>query len=126
MERFVRYHDFRITVLTSRLFRIEESPAGKFHEELTQLVASRDFPDVPFRAFEKSKELVLKTAGAELHFTGALKTSYFLEKKRKLYLNNKSNLGGTYSNLDGMDGGRSPLRECGKPSRPGCLLSYGG
>lgn len=117
MERFVRYHDFRITVLTSCLFRIEESPAGKFHEELTQLVASRDFPDVPFRAFEKSKKLVLKTAGAELHFTGALKTSYFLEKKRKLYLNNKSNLGGTYSNLDGMDG--AVLRYGNAESRPG-------
>jgi alpha-glucosidase (family GH31 glycosyl hydrolase) len=104
MVNSVLYRDFRLSVLTPGLFRIEKSKEKAFHGNKTQLVDFRDFDAVPFTSEEKNGELILRTEKAELHFTGSIPTSYFLSHRKKIFLNNDQNLGGTYSNLDGMDG----------------------
>lgn len=47
-DSIVQGETYRFTVLTSRLIRMEYSPTGRFVDQRTQLVTSRDFPAPDF------------------------------------------------------------------------------
>ena len=49
-ESVVQGECFRISVLTSRLLRLEYAPDGVFEDRATQTVLCRAFPRVEFRA----------------------------------------------------------------------------
>ena len=60
-DNMVQGENFRFTVLTSRLIRMEHSPKGIFEDRASQYVFYRDFPVVPFAVKRENGELVLET-----------------------------------------------------------------
>ena len=51
-EAVVRGENYRITILTPRLFRLEYSEDGVFEDRPTQCVLNREFPVPQFQVFE--------------------------------------------------------------------------
>ena len=125
-ESMIQGKNYRITVLTESLLRLEYSREGVFEDRATQTVLNRDFPVPAFKVSETAEELKL--------FTGALEMTY---NKREFAPNglfikvtggrsNETNwhygdpvkdLGGTARTLDEADGA-IPL-ESGVVSRNG-------
>ena len=62
----VQGEKYRITVLTSRLFRLEYSEDGVFEDRPTQCVLNRDFPVPAYQVFETDTSLKIVTEGVEL------------------------------------------------------------
>lgn len=61
--------NYRFTILTSRLFRVEYSEGGKFEDSATQTVINRDF-DVPnFTVTEKDGILKITTDSIQITYT---------------------------------------------------------
>lgn len=125
-ESMIQGKNYRITVLTESLLRLEYSREGVFEDRATQTVLNRDFPVPAFKVSETAEELKL--------FTNALEMTY---NKREFAANglfikvtggrsNETNwhygdpvkdLGGTARTLDEADGA-IPL-ESGVVSRNG-------
>ncbi len=59
-KAIVKGKNYRITVLTSRLFRLEYSQNGKFEDRATRLAVCRDFPvpEFEFKRTEKGIEII--------------------------------------------------------------------
>ena len=58
---------WRLTVLTDRLIRIEQDPAGRFADLPSQAVRTRSFPSVPdYTVTEKDDVLTLRTDAVTL------------------------------------------------------------
>lgn len=98
-ENLVIYEDWRITVLTERLLRIERC---ELTDEATQTVWFRDFPGAAFRSRREGRFIFLSTAALELK----LDTDH-PEKSLVRFpggtaagLDNAENLMGTCSTLD--------------------------
>ncbi|MBQ3865979.1 MAG: DUF5110 domain-containing protein [Clostridia bacterium] len=119
-EATVRGEDFRFTVLTPRLFRIEFQKDGAFEDRATKLVFRREFP-VPAFTVEDGEELVIRTEEAELRYNRKAGTpscariflKYPVRHKIACWeygmepltaFNAPSNKGGTVSTLDNKDG----------------------
>ena len=96
--------DYRVTVLSDRLFRVEKSPNKKFRDAATQAVWFRNMP---------KQEFTLE--GDEFHAiinTGACKLILYKNREQvcveldgnRLRLDNYGNLLGTYRTLDSCDG----------------------
>ncbi len=100
----ILWNDFRVTVLSERLFRIEEDEAHIFCDEATEAVWFRDMPPVPFAAEEKDGELFIKTANAELVLNNTADVGYVILNGKKIALDNGENLRGTVATLDTCDG----------------------
>lgn len=62
----IQGENFRITVLTERLLRLEYSEKGEFEDRATQIVLNRDFPVPAFKVTETEEELKVFTSGLEL------------------------------------------------------------
>lgn len=62
-------NNYRITVLTERLLRLEYNPNGVFYDNKTQLVSFRNFPKPEFEVNEDEKYLVIKTKYFTLSYT---------------------------------------------------------
>jgi alpha-glucosidase (family GH31 glycosyl hydrolase) len=60
-ETVFKGNTYRITVLSERLLRLEYSSKGQFNDNLTFLVANRDFPLPKFKVEEDEKYLVITT-----------------------------------------------------------------
>lgn len=97
--------NYRITVLTDRLFRIEEDDAKSFEDKATQSVWYRDTPVVEF-SFEINDGIInVKTKKVELFVdTVNFKNSYVVIGGKNVKISNKGNLLGTFRTLDGYDG----------------------
>ena len=65
-EAVVRGENYRITILTPRLFRLEYSADGVFEDRPTQCVLNREFPVPQFQVFETDASLKIVTEGVEL------------------------------------------------------------
>ena len=98
--------DVRITVLTDRLFRIEQEPEGHFCDQATQTVWYRRMEHVPYFVERRDGALHVITDMAALVWRGTMENSYvkFAGQENKQYLNNSENLLGTYRTLDCCDG----------------------
>ena len=54
--------NYRITVLTESLVRLEYSPDGVFEDRATQAVLNRDFPPSPFKVISSEDGIELHTS----------------------------------------------------------------
>ena len=61
--------NYRITVLTERLIRLEYHPNGIFYDNETQLVQFRNFPKPEFEAKQDNHFLVIKSKYFTLSYT---------------------------------------------------------
>ncbi len=103
-KNIVYWRDYRVTVLTDRLFRLEKSPAGKFRDEATQAVWYRNTAPQVFKLLSNEAHAVVETEACRL----------ILYKERgqvcvefgnvRRTLDNYGNLLGTYRTLDCCDG----------------------
>lgn len=104
-ENIIISGDCRITVLSERLFRIEQDSTYNFCDHATQSVWFRNMPEVSFQIEEDETQLRILTNKIVLVWKGSLEKSYvMLDGVNKIPLNNQCNLLGTYRTLDGCDG----------------------
>ena len=103
-ENIIFFKDFRVTVLEERLFRIEKDAGRIFCDEATEAVWFRDMPPVSFETEETEDSLFVKTAKAVLVLCEDMEKSHVILDGKKIALDNKENLRGTYSTLDCCDG----------------------
>ncbi|MBR1862440.1 MAG: DUF5110 domain-containing protein [Lachnospiraceae bacterium] len=106
--------NFRITVLTERLIRLEYNAAGSFIDEQTQMVTCRDFPKQFFNVKSSDGQLSVETGSLILSYNGEPFSSTGLSIKLKengnewhysiVYANSDGNLLGTARTLDMTDG----------------------
>ena len=102
----VRFADYRITVLSDRLFRIEKDAEGIYNDEATQSVWFRDMEAQKFDVVENGECVRIKTARVTIVVYADFEKSYAIIGKKKVKLNNDGNLLGTYRTLDVCDGNR--------------------
>ncbi|MCA0294509.1 MAG: glycoside hydrolase family 31 protein [Actinobacteria bacterium] len=111
---------YRITVLTSRMLRLEYSPTGQFEDRATQMAINRDLGPVDFQVVRDAAGLHLFTAhlvldydeqpfsasGLTIRMTGGL--NYHSQWRYGVGFQptvwQVGNLGGTARTLDGIDG----------------------
>lgn len=133
-SQVVQGENYRFTVLTPCLLRLEYEKDGKFEEKATQRVLNRDFGEVPFQVEKRGGELHILTERLHLTYTGqefaphslnirllgnmtAFLNVWYYGKEVPHYGDDVVNLKGTTRTLDGRDG------EC--PLEDG-LMSKGG
>lgn len=105
-DSVVIHKNWRFTVLTDRLIRIEHDPQSIFEDRASQSVFHRNFPKVAFTLSE-GEELVLETASLYLHCGDSVEDLYISLKQWPVvwhYGDTIETLGGTISTLDRVDG----------------------
>lgn len=106
---------YRITVLTSSLFRLEYSPDGVFEDRATQTVLNRDFPVPDFKVSWKGSILKLSTENLLLEYDTSrpfTKNSLIIKVQGNLsayhsiwrFGEEPDDLRGTMRSLDNVDG----------------------
>ena len=103
-ENIVRWGEYRVTVLGSRLFRMEWSEKGIFRDSATQAVWYRDMPKQIFSVIEEEKTAVIDTGACKLILhkdRGQVRVEL---EGTLVRLDNFGNLLGTYRTLDCCDG----------------------
>lgn len=126
-ENVVAGKNYRITMLTEALIRLEYSGEGRFEDRATQTVLNRDFPEVSYTVKETEEQLEIFTKRLHLIYNKKEFASFGLSVQ---VLGNLSNyrsiwhfgeeaddLGGTARTLDNVNGA-CPL-EHGLMSRSG-------
>ncbi|MCG8452974.1 MAG: glycoside hydrolase [Spirochaetales bacterium] len=106
--------NFRFTILTSQLIRMEFSPQGLFEDRPTRLVQQRDFPSVSYRVDQREDGLVIDTPHLTLRYSGgefrenslevALKADCHVHGSRWRFGQPLKTLKGTTRTLDEADG----------------------
>lgn len=69
LDNIVSGKNYRISVLTERLIRLEYNANGIFNDNETQLVQFRNFPKVNFKVNQDNRFLVIKTKYFTLSYT---------------------------------------------------------
>ena len=103
-ENIVFWKDYRVTVLSDRLFRIEKNENKIFRDKATQIVWYRDMPKQEFTSELTDKLLSIKTNKVELVLLENIDYSYIVINGEKIKISNKNNLMGTYRTLDRFTG----------------------
>ena len=103
-ENEVFWNDYRITVLTDRLFRIEKNENKKFRDSATRSVWFRDVPVQKFEVTRSEEKLTIKTVRAELFVRKELKDCSVAICGEEKLISNDYNLRGTYRTLDVCEG----------------------
>ena len=103
-KNIVFFDDYRITVLDTGLFRIEQAEGRRFNDRATQHIWFRNMPPQSFEVTEGNNEISIKTARATLTVNKDMKKSRILLDGVTLQLENNENLLGTYRTLDCFDG----------------------
>ena len=97
--------NFRITVLTDRLFRVETSVTGKFIDDATQSVWFRNLETPKFKAENTENTVKITTDAVTLVFDKKSEKSKIVTKSGAVIpATNKGNLKGTMRTLDGNFG----------------------
>lgn len=104
LENLVFWKNYRVTVLQSRLFRLERSESLRFRDQATQSVWYRDMPPQTFTAKEGKDELTVDTGVCRLILREERENCRIVLDGKSLPVCNDGNLGGTYRTLDGCDG----------------------
>lgn len=110
-EQIIIKGDTRISVLTSRLIRIEKQPEGKFCDYPTQSVFNRNLDSVSFVVTDNNANFAVKTDDVSFIFNNRCELIQVVMKNglRASAKNfKKSNLKGTTRTLD-MTSGKTPL-----------------
>ena len=104
-KNIVLYGDYRITVLSDRLFRIEKDSEKVFCDEATQSVWYRNAKPQEFEVKKFSGKVEITTSKVKLVVNSDYEKSYCVVDGKKKKLSNKGNLLGTYRTLDFCRGG---------------------
>lgn len=98
-SNIITFNDYRVTVLTDRLFRVEHN---EFTDEATQAIWYRDFPAVDYSWKANGKMLVVQTATLTLRIntTDFAESMVIFADGISAKLDNSENLLGTCSTLD--------------------------
>ena len=67
-NNIIKGENYRITVLTASLFRLEYSKSGSFVDEPTQTVLNRNFPPVSYKLKEETDFIEIETCNAKLYY----------------------------------------------------------
>lgn len=104
-ENIIRWKNYRITLLTPMLLRLEEDASQRFCDQATQIVWFRDMGEVPHQVSITDEACTITTPAVTLFLHQRLEDScVLLADGRRAGLNNQGNLLGTYRTLDGCDG----------------------
>ncbi len=103
-ENIVLWNDYRITLLSDRLFRIEKDTTHTFCDDATLSVWYRDAKRVRARITKGNCTIEIKTAKVTLNLANEFEKSYIKIGRRKIFINNDENLMGTYRTLDQYNG----------------------
>ncbi len=103
-ENIVRFRDYRITVITDRLFRIEQDSAAHFCDEATLSVWFRDLGKMDFTTRTHADSIDVSVGDITLHVEASFERSYVRMAGKRLPLNNEGNLLGTLRTLDECNG----------------------
>ena len=101
---FVLFNNYRITVLTEKLFRIEWSKSKKFCDRATQAVLFRDFGAVDFSVDASNEFVTIATRDVTLKIFENYSLSEVTFGDKTYKLTESKNLFGTYRTLDGFEG----------------------
>ena len=104
-ENIVFYLDYRITVLATRLFRLEENKEKVYRDAPTQSVWYRNHPVQSFKTWEDEEGFHVLTSEAELILKENREDARIRIDNQILPITNEGNLKGTYRTLDGCNGG---------------------
>lgn len=104
-ENIILWKNYRVTLLTPMLLRVEENTAKQFCDEATQAVWFRDMPAVKHTAKDDGESCTIKTDALTLCLKETLEDSRIrLADGREAAINNEGNLLGTWRTLDCCDG----------------------
>jgi len=104
-KNVVLFDNYRITVLSQRLFRIENDPTLTFCDIATQGVWFRDMPKNKFSVKKEKLFCKIQTSFLSLYVYKDFKKSFIqFNDGKKVKINNSENLGGTYRTLDRCEG----------------------
>ena len=103
-ENILFWKDYRVTVLSPCLFRLEKSEAGVFRDEATQAIWYRDMPMQKFTVKEKGETCMIRTGKCSLILHKDRGQVCVEIKKQLILLDNQGNLLGTYRTLDNCNG----------------------
>ena len=103
-DNIVMLGNYRVTVLSDRLFRIECDKHGVFTDEATQSIWYRNMPKVDFKVTDDGGTTKITTAEATLCLGKTIDESYILLGGKRVAINNCANLLGTCRTLDCCDG----------------------
>ncbi|MCQ2399180.1 MAG: alpha-xylosidase, partial [Clostridia bacterium] len=103
-KNVIFFKNYRITVLTDRLFRIEKSENKTFTDEATQSFWFRDAEPVHFTAKVTDSGITVSSNSTTVYVDEDYNKSYAVINGKKIPLTNKGNLLGTYRTLDQCHG----------------------
>ena len=104
-KNVVLFNNYRITVLSQRLFRIENDPTLKFCDFATQNVWFRDMQKNQFSVKKEKLFCKIKTSYLSLYLYNDFKKSYVtFNDGKNVKIDNRQNLLGTYRTLDRCEG----------------------
>lgn len=113
-DSIIQGENYRITVLTDGLFRLEYSENGVFTDQATQMAINRYFEKPDFRVIDSEESLEIYTSRLYLKYNKQSFSSYGLRVEVISNLSNYDNvwhygdkvkdLGGTARTLDKVDG----------------------
>ena len=113
-QNIISGEQFRISVLTDRLIRLEYSESGTFTDEETSAVVCRNFPKIYYDVSTENDILMVETDSLLLKYDGGpfSSTGLSIELKENMqrwyysvvYANSDENLLGTARTLDMTDG----------------------
>lgn len=67
-ENIIQGENYRFTILTNCLVRLEYSADGIFEDRATQIVVNRDFPPADYTAAEKDGRILIRTAALLINY----------------------------------------------------------
>ncbi len=100
----VFWRDYRVSVLTERLFRVEQGEKGAYCDKATQGVWYRNLPQVSFCLREEEDRLSVITDRVTLVLEQSPEKNHCLLNGKKVSLENEGNLSGTVRTLDSCNG----------------------
>ena len=106
IENILRWFDYRVTLLSDNLFRIEKSHDGIFEDRATQAVLHRNMPIVSFTFIESDESIKIQTKEITLLLKKDFGSSVITVEGKEYFLSESVNLLGTYRTLDGFEGNR--------------------
>ncbi len=127
-ENIILWNDYRITLLTDRLFRIEKDTTHSFCDDATLSIWFRDMKRVRARITKGNCSIEIKTSKVTLFLAEEFEKSYIKISRKKIAIDNDENLMGTYRTLDQYNGDKLVINgevKCSIPMGTGVISKNG-
>ncbi len=123
-KNIIRFGHYRLTLLEDRLFRLEHSESDLFRDAATQTVWYRDLPLVPHKKHIRNGRLTVDTGAIKIILAENREDCRVIMGGKRLKIENKDNLKGTYRTLDCFDGNAQTIF-WGEPDHPPVPIDLG-